>query len=125
MHPQPQADSETCSVCQNLLNDMNRFFDMLERAKKLPASDWLTVEDIAEELKISKSIIYRLIRNGELEAVDVVETNGKLAKKGHYRIKRSSLNQYLEHKKVRPLNNRRQPSSPSPRFPKVKNYLGL
>jgi RHS repeat-associated protein len=34
-----------------------------------------------------------------LEAVDVVETNSKIAKKGHYRVKRIRLEKYLESKK--------------------------
>jgi excisionase family DNA binding protein len=59
---------------------------MLEATRRSSASDWLTVEEIATELNISRSVVYRLIRNGELEAVDLVDTNGKIARKGHYRI---------------------------------------
>ena len=99
--------------------------DMLETAHRSFASDWLTVDEIAAELKISKSIVYRLIRNGELEAVDLVDTNGKIARKGHYRITRSSLNQFLESKKVRPLPNQVTHPSRSRRLPRVKNHLGL
>ena len=40
---------------------------MLETARRSFASDWLTVDEIAAELRISKSVVYRLIRNGELE----------------------------------------------------------
>ena len=98
---------------------------MLETAHRSFKSDWLTVEEIAAELKISKSDVYRLIRNGELEAVDLVDKNGKIALKGHYRIKRSSLNQFLELKKVRPLSNQvTHPSRPR-HLPKVRNHLGL
>ena len=64
------ADSENCSVCSDLLACMERFFDMFETARKSHSSDWLTVDEIAKELKISKSIVYRLIRQGELEAED-------------------------------------------------------
>ncbi|MFC1635466.1 helix-turn-helix domain-containing protein [Planctomycetota bacterium] len=98
---------------------------MLETARGSFASDWLTVDEIAAELKISKSIVYRLIRNGELEAVDLVDTNGKIAQKGHYRITRSSLNQFLESKKIRPLPKQITHPSRSRRLPKVKNRLGL
>jgi len=117
--------NESCSVCRDLLTHMSRFFGMLETAHKASESDWLTVNDIAKELKISKSIVYRLIHHGELEAVDIVETNGEIAKKGHYRIKRSSLNEYLESKKVRPFPNQSAHRTRSRRFPKVKNHLGL
>lgn len=67
----------------------------------------------------------RLIRHGELEAVNIVNSNGKIARKGHYRIKRSSLNQYLESKKVKPFPNEQTHKIHTRRFPKVKNYLQL
>jgi len=119
------ADSKNCSVCRDLLNNMGRFLDMLETARRSFTSDWLTVEEIAAELKISKSIVYRLIRNGELEAVDLVDKKGKIAQKGHYRIARSSLNQFLECKKIRPLPNQVTHPCRSKDFPRVKNYLRL
>ena len=119
------ADIMNCSVCKDLLANMGRFLDMLETARRSFTSDWLTVDEVAAELKISKSIVYRLIRNGELEAVDLVDKKGKIAQKGHYRITRSSLNQFLESKKVRPLPNQVTHPSRSMRLPKVKNHLGL
>jgi len=119
------ADSMNCSVCRDLLANLGRFFDILDTARRSFTSDWLTVEEIAAELKISKSIVYRLIRNGDLEAVDLVNTNGKIPLKGHFRIKRSSLNQFLESKKVRPLLKQVTHPSRSMHVPKVKNHLGL
>ena len=119
------AESKNCSVCKDLLANIGRFFDMLETARRSFTSDWLTVDEVAAELKISKSIVYRLIRNGELEAVDLVNKKGKIPLKGHYRITRSSLNQFLESKKVRPLPNQVSHFSRSMRFPKVKNFLRL
>ena len=117
--------SKNCSVCQDLLINLQRFFDMLGTTDKSPASNWLTVDDIAKELRISKSIVYRLIRNGELEAVNLVETNGHVAQKGHYRIKRSSLNQYLESKKVKTPPDEPVRISRPRQFPKVRNIIGL
>jgi excisionase family DNA binding protein len=119
------ADGKVCHLCKELLDNMSKFFEMLDSFRKVPADDWLTVDDIAKELRISKSIVYRLIRNGEIEAVNLVENNGKISCKGHYRIKRSSLTKYLESKKVRPLTNA-SPHKTHPRHvPKVKNHLGL
>ncbi|TKJ38319.1 MAG: hypothetical protein CEE38_06060 [Planctomycetes bacterium B3_Pla] len=119
------AEGKNCSVCKDLFINIGRFLDILEAARRSFASDWLTVEEIAAELKISKSVVYRLIRNGELEAVDLVDTNGKIARKGHYRITRSSLYQFLESKKVRPFPNQVTHPSRSRRLPRVKNHLGL
>ena len=119
------VNTDGCSVCRELLVNLGRFFEMLEAVCDSHRSDWLTVDEIAQELKLSKSIVYRLIRNGELEAVDLVPGDeGKIPQKGHFRIKRSALNQYLEAKRVKRLPN--QPTSrPAPRFPKVRNHLGL
>ena len=119
------SGNEACLLCEDLLKQMQRFFDMLQSARRSHNSDWLTVEDIAEELKISKNVVYRLIRNGELEAVNVVGTNGHIAQRGHYRIKRSSLSKYLEAKKVKPPPNEPVRISHLRQFPKVKNHLGL
>jgi hypothetical protein len=100
---------------------------MLETARRSSASDWLTVDEVAKELKMSKSNIYRLIHVGNLEAVNlVVDTDdNKISKKGHYRVKRSSLNAYLERRKVRPLPDQFTPPSRASHLPKVKNHLGL
>ena len=119
------ADNKSCSVCRDLLTHMERFFDILETVRRIPASDWLTVEDIAQELKISKSIVYRLIRNGELEAINLVEKNGNVAQKGHYRIKRSSLNEYIDSKKVKPFPDISSSATRIKHYPKVKNIIGL
>jgi hypothetical protein len=121
-----RIDAENCSVCRDLLVNLRQFFDMLETGRRTPKAVWLTVDDVATELKISKSIVYRLIRHGELEAVDIVtvDNDDEITRKGHYRVKRSSLNQYLESKKVRPF-PKQSNRSRSRRIPKVKNHLGL
>ena len=119
------ADGKNCSACKDLLVYLGKFLDMLETAHKSLTSDWLTVDEIASELKLSKSVVYRLIRNGELEAVDLADTNGRMARKGHYRVTRSSLNQFLESKKVKTVPKQTACPSHSNRFAKVKNHLGL
>lgn len=122
---QGQLDSRDCPVCRDLLTNLGRFFEMIEGARKAPADHWLTVEEIANELKISKSIVYRLIRNGDLESVNLVETNGHIAQKGHYRVKRQCLDQFLEQKKVKPPPQKSSRPYQSRSLPKVKNHLGL
>ena len=120
-----EPNSRHCSLCQDLLLNMHRFFDILGTARKPSTSDWLTVDNIASELKISKTVVYRLIRSGELEAVNLVENNSRVSQKGHYRVSRSSLNRYFESKKVKPFPNESTNISRTRHFPKVKNHLGL
>ena len=114
-----------CTVCQDLLANIEIFFGALEFVYKSRRLQLLTVEDVAKELKVSKSIVYRIIRKGELEAVNIVDTNGKITQRGHYRIKRSSLDEYLEFKKVKPLPDNSHHVSGRRQYPKVKNHLGL
>ena len=120
-----ELNDEACSLCSDLLQQMQRFFDMLQDAHYIRETDWLTVEDIANELRISKNVVYRLIRNGELEAVNVVDSKGHIPQRGHYRIKRSCLEKYLESKKTvsppKPTSSRCR----SREIFKVKNHLGL
>ena len=113
-----------CSNCKELLTNIERLFEIIAIARKSPASDWLTVEEIAHELKISKSIVYRLIRNCEIEAVNLADAGGRSPKKGHYRIRRSNLEKYLQQNVVRALPSKIR-SSRRGNWPNVKNYIGL
>jgi hypothetical protein len=72
---------------------------------------------------LGRLLIYRLIRNGELEAIDLIAGDGEIPQKGHYHIKRSGLNRYLETKKVKPLPNQSSRPRPHGSSPKVKNHL--
>jgi excisionase family DNA binding protein len=122
--PSP-AGSQNCSVCRDLLTHMSQFFEMLDGIRKGSADQWLTVEEVAEELKISKSIVYRVIRNGELEAVNIVNNNGKIVQKGHYRVKRQSLEDYIQSKTVHPIPKPSKTFTHTRHLPKVRNHLGL
>ena len=52
------------------------------------AARFLTLEEVAEELALTRSQVYAMVRDGELPAV-------KFGKKGHWRIERSRLEQYI------------------------------
>lgn len=119
------TDRESCSVCRDLLIDMDRFFEVLQNTSRSSSSEWLTVDDIASELKVSRSIVYRLIRSGEIEAVNIAASEGKTAQKGHYRVKRSCLDKYLQLKRVRALPRIRRRSCSSVKSLQIKDHLGI
>jgi excisionase family DNA binding protein len=122
----PQQIREDCSVCKDLLIHLKQFLDLIASAHTTHRSqNWLTVEEVADELRISRSIVYRLIRNGELEAINIVEAGGRYTRKGHYRIERKNLQNYLDSKKTSPTQRHSQNHSFRRQFPKVKNHLGL
>ena len=113
------------SVTRDLLRDLQRFFTLIQQIRSEIKSDWLTVEEIAKELKISKSIVYRLIRNGQLEAINIAENSSKIASRGLYRIHRIDFDKYIASSRVNTKATDTECSSRSRQFPKVKNHLGL
>ncbi len=50
---------------------------------------FLTLDDVAEELAISKSQVYALVRGGDLPAM-------KVGGRGQWRVERSRLEQWIE-----------------------------
>jgi excisionase family DNA binding protein len=50
---------------------------------------FLTLDDVADELAISKSQVYALVRGGDLPAM-------KVGGRGQWRIERSRLEQWIE-----------------------------
>ena len=53
------------------------------------AARMLTLDDVAEELAISKSQVYALVRRGDLPA-------GKIGGRGQWRVDRAHLEAYIE-----------------------------
>lgn len=55
----------------------------------MPADRFLTLDDVAEILKISWSQSYALVRSGELKAV-------KIGGRGQWRVEHAQLEAYIE-----------------------------
>ena len=52
---------------------------------------FLLMSDVAEQLNVSMSQVYHMVRSGELPAI-------KVGGRGQWRIERSKLEEYIEHK---------------------------
>lgn len=50
---------------------------------------FLTLEEVADELAVTKTQVYTMVRDGELPAI-------KIGKKGHWRVERTKLEEYIE-----------------------------
>jgi len=57
----------------------------------LSNSEFLTVQEVAEFLRLSVLTIYKYIREEKLQAIEFG---------GHYRVQRDSLNEFIELHKV-------------------------
>jgi excisionase family DNA binding protein len=55
------------------------------------ASRFLQLSDVAEELNVSDSQVYHLVRSGELPAI-------KIGGRGQWRVERSKLEEYIQTK---------------------------
>jgi excisionase family DNA binding protein len=55
------------------------------------AARFMTLDEVAEELAVTKTQVYAMVRDGELPAI-------KIGKKGHWRVERSKLEEYIEAK---------------------------
>jgi excisionase family DNA binding protein len=91
-----------------------------DHSSKKSQSDWLTVEDVTLELKVSTSQVYQWIDKGMLDAFNV----GTGSIRNNYRIRRNDLDRFLESKKVAPLPTRSR-SAPTycPRGRSEKKFL--
>ena len=52
---------------------------------------FLLMADVAEQLNVSASQVYHMVRSGELPAI-------KIGGRGQWRIERRKLEEYIEHK---------------------------
>ena len=110
----PPSLESLCSLIEELIATI--------RNDQPARSDWLTVEDVANELKISRNRVYEIIRSGEIETVNLAE-NG--SQKNHYRIKQESLDEYLEAKRVVPIFKTYKKKGSMNHVPKVPNRLRI
>lgn len=52
---------------------------------------FLTLDEVAEELAITRTQIYTMVRNGEIPAI-------RIGRKAHWRIERARLEEYIQAK---------------------------
>jgi len=53
-------------------------------------AEWLTVKDVARELRLTRAYVYDLLRQGELRAMKVP------GEKGYVRVPRDSVNAFIK-----------------------------
>jgi len=121
-----EQDGSFHSAVERLCAAMEQRFRQIIVKESTPADhEWLTVEDVAQELKVSQSIVYRWIETGNLRAVDLRESNGRRGQRGFYRIRRSMLDEFLASRETQSSPGTEQKVRPVKRLPKMKNYLKL
>jgi excisionase family DNA binding protein len=74
-------------------------------------SGWLTPNEAAAELKVSRDTIERLVASGQLQAAELNTDKGH-GQRHRYRIHRDWLDEFMQHRA------KRKASSPEPRRPR-------
>ena len=81
--------------------------------------EWLTVEEVAEELQVSRDTVKRLMKSGSLKSAQIKTTNGR-GMRHLCRVRREWVDEYLlSQVKPAPTNRRRR------RWPKPEvDFIG-
>lgn len=57
--------------------------------------DWLTIEEVAEELRLSRDSIERLVGSGQIKAAAIDTPRGK-GRRSRFRIRREWINEFMQ-----------------------------
>jgi excisionase family DNA binding protein len=86
---QLQRRQAQLTMMQDLLqNELHR--RLSGSATTTHQDEWLTVKDVARELRLARGYIYELLRQGELRAMKVP------GEKGYLRVSRDSVNAFVK-----------------------------
>ena len=85
--------------------ERQRGFDSAAERRHRRALDeqWLTIQEVADRLRVSRDTVERWIHAGYLRAVDVTAGNGQVQHRSSWRISAASVAQFLERRANRPL----------------------
>jgi excisionase family DNA binding protein len=112
--PDEENDIPTSKEMLRVLRQIEEHLAALRNGAHNAASQWLTIDEVAEELRLSRDTIERLIMAGKLRAVEVSTSAGRGARR-RYRVRRDWIGAFLS-ASVRPpqkpaREHRRPPAS--------------
>lgn len=81
-------------ILAEVLQRIEELLTAMQAGHAKTSADWLTVEDAALVLQVSRDTIERLIGSGQLKAARIDTRNGS-GMRYRYRIQRSWLDEYL------------------------------
>jgi len=116
IHP---AIERLCAVLEQ------RFRQIVAEADRVSEDDLLTVEEVAEKLRISTTHVYELIHNRELKVVNLAHQNGKVAQRGFYRVRQSQLRDFVRSRETNSIPADMKKTAAPRKKLKVRNYLEL
>ena len=98
---------------RDVLEQIEEHLAALRTGRTSPQQEWLTVTEVADELKGSRDTIERLIGSGQMKAASIETPKGR-GKRSRYRVRRDWMEDFMLSKaKAVPItprqNHRRRP----------------
>ena len=96
-----------------LLEQIEEHLAAMRTERMRPPEVWLTVEEVAQELKLSRDTVERLIGSADLRAASIETPRGQ-GQKSRYRVRREWLDEFMQ-SKTQPETRRSIGASPRKR----------
>ena len=94
MSGDPQAEDLSIDDTAPILRRIEEHLAAIRQQQESRSRTWLTVQDVADELQVSRDTINRIIGNGTLKAAPITTANGGGTRR-MYRIKAEWLEEFL------------------------------
>lgn len=88
--PRDDANADVVSALERIEHLLNS----IRIASVQPPREWLTIQEVADELRVSRDTIERLVLSGRLKATEISTGNGA-GLRHRFRIRRDWINDFL------------------------------
>ena len=117
-HSQDAAPSIT-----DVLVQIEEHLAALREDRVAPSPDWLTVEEAARHIRLSRDTIERLIGSGQLKAAAIETPKGR-GRRSRYRIQREWLDEFMQSRTRPNAASERSPARRRRRFKAPHDFIG-
>lgn len=108
MIPDPNT-TPTSAEMLHVLQQIEAHLAALRHGSAAPRPDWMTVEEVASELRLSRDSVERLIACGRLQAAEVTGVAGR-GRRRRFRVRREWIDDFLKasvkHRAITPTTRR-------------------
>ncbi|NLX15226.1 MAG: helix-turn-helix domain-containing protein [Phycisphaerales bacterium] len=108
---------------RDVLEQIEEHLAALRAGRTSPQQEWLTVTEVADELKVSRDTIERLIGSGQMKAASIETPKGR-GKRSRYRVRRDWMEDFMLSKANSAPTTPRQNHRRRPRLKSPYDFIG-
>ena len=108
---------------RELLEQIEEHLAALRAGRTSPEKEWLTITEVADELKVSRDTIERLIGSGQMKAASIETPKGR-GKRSRYRVRRDWMEDFMLSKTKSEQRTPRQNHCRRPRLKLPYDFIG-